>query len=564
TNNNETGNIISGIPIISDGPIFIESWQSDDENDWGYYRFYMNSFIYKFQNYQGTGAYRFQVLYNERNPIDFNAQYFREGGDWTNETFDNSGASWEDHYHVLDSGRMFVEDTGDSNILVTLWNESQDADSNKLLIRECRFDWDPALDIRIGCTSGEAYKIVNDLGVWQFYKDVGSTNVSDKQDFVDNLYNVTIDNPPTISSLGKRQMVFGDVIDPTIIEISQNPLTPGNLDSVNITVHITDNVGVDVVLIHHNRSGSMVDYKMDLLSGNDQNGYWNYTISSSIIHQSIKYSIWTNDSSNNSVASIQYQYYVVDNEDPNMVNLYINVVNPRIADFLNITVRITDNVEVDKVLLYTNLTGVFKYFDMNLISGSTQDGYWSYNGYVPGNASGKTVVYQIWFNDTNGQTVISSQYQFTVKKATLWDWIKWLLLLLQEEGIDFIIIIIIGSVAVGGIFTSTYVVRKRQSVSKTKKKASRVKSKKNADLDSTEIRKLLQESKETAKPMTITLEDLKNTIRQPVSVIPEEILIRVGNLKNLTDEEKQLLLRDLASIGEELREEWLKEVEDLD
>ncbi|MHA1379869.1 MAG: hypothetical protein ACTSRG_15985, partial [Candidatus Helarchaeota archaeon] len=308
--------------------------------------------------------------------------------------------------------------------------------------------------------TGAGQGLTSSFGAWQFYQDTSSTNVTEKQNFVDNLYNLTFVNRPTITALSARN--------------------------------------------------------------------------------------------------------ILDNEIPNVVNININNANPRIAENLNITARITDNIGIDQVLLYTNLSGVFKYIPMTLISGDATDGYWSFTGYIPGNASGKVVVYQIWCNDTSGQISSSNLYQFTVKKATFWDWLNWLLLLLNGEGINIIIIIVIGSVAGTGILTTTYVIKRQTKSEKTKKKA-KSKRKKGTSLGAEEIRKIMRKSIEPeVRIPTISLESLKSTIKGPIGVIPGDIRIRVQNLKNLTDEEKDLLLRDLALLDDKKREDWLREIEELE
>ncbi|NVM04167.1 MAG: hypothetical protein HWN67_17680, partial [Candidatus Helarchaeota archaeon] len=118
---------LNATPIISDGPIFIEAWQIEDDNYWTYFRFYENSYIYRYQNYPGSGTCWFRGgLQADDKIIDFNEQYFHTGGAWENETFDYTGISWQDHYFVLDEGKMFTEDTGDSNILISLWDITPD------------------------------------------------------------------------------------------------------------------------------------------------------------------------------------------------------------------------------------------------------------------------------------------------------------------------------------------------------------------------------------------------------------------------------------------------------
>ena len=197
---------------------------------------------------------------------------------------------------------------------------------------------------------------------------------------------------------------------------------------------------------------------------------------------------------------------------------------------------------------------------MNLMFGDTKDGIWSVNLYIPSNSCGKTVAYSIWVNDTNGQTNSSSTSYFTVRESPWW-W--WLLVFLLEQGIDFIIIIIIGSVAASAIVSSTVIVRRRSLRGKPKK-VSKSKLKKRKDIGAEEIRKILAESEKSTEIETITYEGLKKMITKPFSVISEDIVNRVRKLKNLTEEEKGLLLEDLAALDDKQKEEWLKEVEELE
>ncbi|MFX0139176.1 MAG: sialidase family protein, partial [Candidatus Hodarchaeota archaeon] len=54
---------------------------------------------------------------------------------------------------------------------------------------------------------------------------------------------------------------------PNIISVLRDPLTPGNLDTVNITVHVTDDVEVDTVLLNSNHTAIQEDHLMNFLSG---------------------------------------------------------------------------------------------------------------------------------------------------------------------------------------------------------------------------------------------------------------------------------------------------------
>ncbi|MFX1450472.1 MAG: hypothetical protein ACFFCM_06505 [Promethearchaeota archaeon] len=442
-------------PIISDGPIFIESWHVDDANEWSFYRYYANSYTYKYHNYSGSGNFSWVVFGAENNEatIDFNGTCYFESSSWQDEALDYTGISWQDHYYTVNQGKIFQNEIGDSNILVTLWQFTSDSNSDNIRIRECGFPNPANVWVELGIPA-PFVGLESSFGAWQFYQDVGSTNITDKQDFVDNLYNIIITNPPTISSLGPR------------------------------------------------------------------NG-------------------------------------IPDTEIPNILEISINVKKPRPLDPLNITVHVTDNVEVSYVQIYTDLYGYFKFLKMNRIFGTTSDGYWSYNTTIPMNASKRTISYQIWANDTSGQINTSVIYEFKVKQNP-----KPIIIIPPGEDITIIIIIIIGSIAASSIVATTVVIRRRASKIKSKK-VMKTKTKKGVDLGAKEIRRILAKSEGQPTP-EISIDSLQQIIKKPFKIISDEIYSRVQNLKNLSAEDKELLLKDLATLDDKQVEEWLKEVEDLE
>ncbi|MHA1386556.1 MAG: hypothetical protein ACTSR3_22620, partial [Candidatus Helarchaeota archaeon] len=97
---------------------------------------------------------------------------------------------------------------------------------------------------------------------------------------------------------------YTETWSPNITSISRDPMFPTSLDAVNITVHITDNLGVDTVLINSNYTGSPINYEMDFLSGSNIDGYWNFTIPSVTAGYTVAYSIIVNDTSNNIESAI--------------------------------------------------------------------------------------------------------------------------------------------------------------------------------------------------------------------------------------------------------------------
>ncbi|MFX1449345.1 MAG: hypothetical protein ACFFCM_00800 [Promethearchaeota archaeon] len=465
------GEAVTAVPIISDGPIFIEAWHIDSSAEWSLYRYYKNSYIYKYKHFSGVGKTGYCVFghanFGAGITIDFSGSYYHQASSWQYEAFDSPSISWENHPNEVDAGKMFQDETGDSNILVTLWDTSQDPYLDDILIREADFPNPAAVYVTIGRNPVNLdFELTSSFGIWQLYQDVGSTNVTDKQNFVDTIYEAVIDNPPTISMLAPRNMNITDYIVPNILEVSRNLKKPRPLDPLNITAHVTD------------------------------------------------------------------------------------------------------NEQISHVLLYTDLFGSFQYFDMNLTSGSISDGYWSYNTTIPMNASKKTISYQIWANDTSGMSTISDVFQFKVKKNP-----KPIVIIPPGEDITIIIIIIIGSVAASALVVTTIIIRKRVPKIKSKKimkakyeKTQRMKAKygKRIDLGADEIRQILAESDQTIKLEKVTYDQLKSKINSPISSISEEIYTRVQNLKSLTKQEKELLLKDLVSLDDTEIEEWLTEIEELE
>lgn len=464
------GDYVFAKPFITDGPIFTEAWHVDSALEWSFYKYYANSYIYKYHNFSGSGKTAWCTFGGEATvSFDFVGMYYHQVAGWQNETFVYPGGSWVHKIWPIDQGKTFQEKTGDPNILITLWDKTPDTYLGNLHLMES----DP-MDLYIGFGNNPDWpyygQVTHSFGAWQFYEDAGSTNVNVKENFVDKLYNVILANPPAIGILSSR---------------------------------------------------------------------------------------------NSSV----------DNQTPSILGININKMNPYIFDIINITVHITENTQISKVRIYTDLFGTFQYYNMNLSSGNTSNGYWSFISYIPWNANGKTITYSIWANDTSGLTTNSSSYQFTVKYLPIF-WFQ------PPGGNIIIIIIIIGSITSSSVIVSTVVVKKKVSKVKTKEMSkakviskikptkgvyvdSKVKSTKGVYLGAEEIRKILKESEEQGPVAMDTYQDLEKIITKPLSVLSNDIYTRVRNLTNLTDEEKEMLLEDLAGLDDEQIEKWLKKVEEL-
>ncbi len=212
---------------------------------------------------------------------------------------------------------------------------------------------------------------------------------------------------------GPYQYTVGDSEGPNIVSVLREPTNPNNLDSVNITAHITDNIGVHVVFLTSNHSGTPYNYSMNHLSGTLQDGYWNYTIPPVAVGTSVSYSIWGNDTYGNYDTNGSYQYIIVDGESPDIISVSRDPTNPNNLNLVNITAHITDNIGIHVVFLTSNHSGTPYNYSMNHLSGTLQNGYWNYT--IPALSVGTTISYSVWVNDTSNIPNIDGPYQYNVR-----------------------------------------------------------------------------------------------------------------------------------------------------
>ncbi len=291
------------------------------------------------------------------------------------------------------------------------------------------------------------------------------------------------------------------------------------------------------------------------------------------------------------INQVEFVYNLTESEIPKILDIWINKQNFQIFDQLYITVRIKDNIGVSHVGLYSDLYGLFKYFDMTLISGNTTDGYWNFTSIIPPNATGRTITYSIFVNDTDGNARFSSFYQFTVNIIdSPFPWI-----VIPGDDYTIIIIIIIGSIAAVSItFTAIAVYKYKdkseskrsiekkstkgvylgakeiRKIIKTKEKAliqeptTMYGSKSKSTLNAKEILDILKQSDENRNNESTYSVDKENIMVKSFKLLSSDIYSRVKAIKNLTEKEKELLLRDLVTIKTEKIDEWLRKVENLE
>ncbi|NVM30496.1 MAG: hypothetical protein HWN65_16775 [Candidatus Helarchaeota archaeon] len=205
---------------------------------------------------------------------------------------------------------------------------------------------------------------------------------------------------------------FFDILEPNIVNVTQVPLAPTYQEAVNVSVRVTDNTQVQAVTIQSNHSGTPTDYSMNLISGTQQDGVWNYVISNYLENSTIVYQILARDALGNTNTSGQFSFGFFDVDEPNIVSVTQIPGVPAYQDIVNVTVRVTDGTEIQSVYIETNYTGVLTTYPMIQVNGTLRDGFWefSFNSY-PLN---RDIVYRIYARDALGNTNNSGQNSFGV------------------------------------------------------------------------------------------------------------------------------------------------------
>jgi len=180
--------------------------------------------------------------------------------------------------------------------------------------------------------------------------------------------------------------------DIVYVDASPNPQITGGY--VNITCDVTDNVGIDTVMVNitdpigGTRNETMLE---------DSSYYYNdaYTIIGTY-----EYYIWANDTSDNTDTSPLYTFEIIaegDPELPEISDVTIIISNPidTIIGWENITCTVTDNIDVDTVLL--NVTYPDAISSILTMTSSSGDVYYHNTTF----SDMGTYNYYIWANDSS-------------------------------------------------------------------------------------------------------------------------------------------------------------------
>ncbi len=251
------------------------------------------------------------------------------------------------------------------------------------------------------------------------YPDGSSTNISMNSGTGDGWYLETSYNPLGIytytvwgndtsnnwNSTGPGTFLIQDTDGPYLDNLNDVPDPQENGNHVNITVDVTDDVGVDEVwIIVTYPDSSWLNVSMEKGSGDEW--YFYTTYDDLGIHT---YRVWAKDTSNNWNTDGPGTFTIVDTDGPDIDNLDVTPDPQENGDPVNISVDVIDDIGVDTV--WINIT----YPDGTWINVSMKPGEgneWYFDTIFddPGIYS-----YTVWTNDTSNNWEGSGANSFTIQ-----------------------------------------------------------------------------------------------------------------------------------------------------
>jgi hypothetical protein len=207
------------------------------------------------------------------------------------------------------------------------------------------------------------------------------------------------------NSAGPGTFTIQDTNGPEFSNLDDTPDPQEFGDFVNISVDVTDDVGVDEVWVNiTSPSGGSTNVSMSKGIG-DQ---WFYNTSYSELG-SFSYTVWANDTSDNWNSTGPGSFIIQDTTGPDISNLIDTPDPQQMGGDVNITVDVTDVSGVDEVwinITYPNGTSI----NISMNPGIADE--WYFNSSF---ADAGTYSYIVWTNDTNNNWNFSGPNTFEIK-----------------------------------------------------------------------------------------------------------------------------------------------------
>ena len=205
-------------------------------------------------------------------------------------------------------------------------------------------------------------------------------------------------------------MVAGDFTPPSITDVAASPLLQDVGKNVTISCIVTDNVAIQDVRLNISYPGG--GYENFSILGNKTGDVY-YCIKSYTTTGEYSFYVYAIDTSGNANVSEKKQFSINDLSPPSIRNITVNPATQDIGKHVNISVVVTDNVEVQDVKLHISYPGGSEK-NFSIFQNKTGNTYYCNKTY---SKEGEYTFY-IYVIDSSDNSNVSEEKSFNVEDLT--------------------------------------------------------------------------------------------------------------------------------------------------
>ncbi len=315
--------------------------------------------------------------------------------DWDLTTIDSDPSTLPD-IKITDNGSIYIlyanASTTNRDVLQAFWNVSTGVWAKGIILVDDTWTGFPLASMRGSRIGSDTitdridyiYWNTTDDGLYFDYFEVTSPLVAEEVDTT----------PPTFSAFSDNASFL--TINDTTVQLSA-------------TIEDDSNISAYVLSTNDTLDSSWKNETIINLDGlRNVTTIWNYTIRNFTNGGTFGWRFWANDTANNSAVSAIQTFFVFERENPNS-NITLNNTSPKINQVVNISMNVSDNLDLDFCWFYNNISNT----NSSLISISGTSEHNLCFNITTINVSHRDVLFRGYVNDTSGN-VNSSQTVITV------------------------------------------------------------------------------------------------------------------------------------------------------
>ncbi len=196
---------------------------------------------------------------------------------------------------------------------------------------------------------------------------------------------------------------------PEILTVTRSPTNPFPVDTVNITVKVQDDHGIQNVTLRYstNNGTTWTNVTMIYDSTNDE---WQGTIPPQANNTYVTYQIYVQDVEGNTIISGYYNYRVL-LRVPQILSIDHLPASPHQGQNVTITAVITEKESISSAILSYNHTGASDWYNLTMTY-NTQNDTWI--AIIPALPENTTIYYKVIVQDVTGNVIQSNVQSYTV------------------------------------------------------------------------------------------------------------------------------------------------------